>query len=61
MLIQNDFLKVLGAEKWLFFEAFGAPIRSGLSTMNATVFYRHGTAMRDVQSGPSCMRPRLGF
>jgi hypothetical protein len=38
MLIQNDFLKASGAEKWLFFEAFGAPIRSDLSTMCEAVF-----------------------
>jgi hypothetical protein len=38
MLIQNAFLKAGGAEKWLFFEAFGAPIRPHLSTMRAAVF-----------------------
>jgi hypothetical protein len=39
MLIQNDILKVSGAEKWLFFEAFGAPIRELLSTICAAVFW----------------------
>jgi hypothetical protein len=38
MLIQNDFLKVFSAEKWLFFEAFGAPIRGHLSTIREAVF-----------------------
>jgi hypothetical protein len=38
MLIQNDFLKASGAEKWLFFEAFGAPIREDLSTIGEVVF-----------------------
>jgi hypothetical protein len=61
MLIQNAFLKASGAEKWLFFEAFGAPIRPDLSTMRAAVFRRHGTAMRAVQIGSACMRTRLSF
>jgi hypothetical protein len=38
MLIQNDFLKVTGAKKRLFFEAFGAPIREDLSTICEAVF-----------------------
>jgi len=33
MLIQNDFLKVAAAERWLFFEAFEPPIREHLSTI----------------------------